>query len=226
MATTFFATARVPSDHLAASEAKEPVCTMLIPNDRDHPGAGACIIDDGFTDEFLQILEDLFETLPVAPKSKPSCSNRRYFCDAAGKRGCYFSVRSAFARTLSRFSQPASCEGAHVVVRKALPHMRFLHYDYEGGSLPPHVDLSRTDADGRTSTHTFILYLRSCQSGGETALLECLPGAELNASEAFDITLANVQPKRGRLLIFPHRCPHAGLAVKSIPKILLRGEMY
>ena len=32
-------------------------------------------------------------------------------------------------------------------------------------------------------------------------------------------------PKRGRLLIFPHACPHAGLAVVDVPKIVVRGEL-
>jgi hypothetical protein len=38
--------------------------------------------------------------------------------------------------------------------------------------------------------------------------------------------LASVQPRRGRLLVFPHACPHAGLAVQAAPKLLLRGELY
>ena len=37
--------------------------------------------------------------------------------------------------------------------------MRFLIYNEVGGGLAPHVDLSRTDLQGRTTTHTFILYL-------------------------------------------------------------------
>ena len=38
--------------------------------------------------------------------------------------------------------------------------------------------------------------------------------------------LARVEPRRGRLLVFPHACPHAGLAVVEAPKLLLRGEFY
>ena len=37
--------------------------------------------------------------------------------------------------------------------------------------------------------------------------------------------IASVAPKRGRLLIFPHACPHAGLAVVDVPKIVVRGEL-
>ena len=39
--------------------------------------------------------------------------------------------------------------------------------------------------------------------------------------------LASVRPKRGRLLLFPHICPHAGLSVvEGGSKLFLRGELY
>ena len=66
---------------------------------------------------------------------------------------------------------------------------------------------------------TFILYLTDCSAGGETVLLDQLvqPSA----------VLATVTPRRGRLLVFPHACPHKALPVVAhgLPKILLRGEM-
>ena len=37
---------------------------------------------------------------------------------------------------------------------------------------------------------------------------------------------AVVLPRRGRLLLFPHLCPHEGLATIAGPKLLLRGEAY
>ena len=37
--------------------------------------------------------------------------------------------------------------------------------------------------------------------------------------------LASVAPRRGRLLLFPHVCPHAGLEVVDAPKLFLRGEL-
>ena len=37
--------------------------------------------------------------------------------------------------------------------------------------------------------------------------------------------LATISPRRGRLLVFPHSCPHEGASAVSLPKILLRGEM-
>jgi hypothetical protein len=42
-----------------------------------------------------------------------------------------------------------------------------------GGSMAPHVDLSKkTPGDPRSSTRTFLLYLEGCGEGGETVLLE------------------------------------------------------
>merc|ERR1712039_770381 len=100
-----------------------------------------------------------------------------------------------------------------------MPHMRFLHGAEVGGGLPAHIDLARTDRDGQRSTHTFILYIPDCTDGGETVLLE-------NMEEGFgeEAVLAEVSPRRGRLLLFPHQCPHLARPVVEVPKILLRGE--
>jgi hypothetical protein len=157
---------------------------------------------------------------------------------------------------------------------EAFAHMRILGYNDVGGDLPPHTDLSRTDTQGRKSTHTFLLYLADCEYGGQTVLLKSvragcgggstyeaeeavdagqmdtetgddkpaaaaasetngavsLPAAAPNQSDGGDLStsdqvLAAVAPVRGRLFIFPHICPHAGLPVQSLPKVLVRGEL-
>ena len=56
------------------------------------------------------------------------------------------------------------------------PLARFLCYAAPGGELPVHVDLARTWGGGLRSTHSFLLYLTDCTHGGETLLLETLPG--------------------------------------------------
>lgn len=38
--------------------------------------------------------------------------------------------------------------------------------------------------------------------------------------------LARVSPVRGRLLVFPHLCPHEGNVVIHVPKTLIRGELW
>ncbi|EQC40621.1 hypothetical protein SDRG_01704 [Saprolegnia diclina VS20] len=188
----------IPLDALASMQiASSPVFVELIAADADHPGAGSGYWDDIFPESFLQRLEQLHTVLPFAPKEKASCSDRSYYCDSVG-----WVIREIQAR----------CG------RDVFPNMRFLYYSDVGGYLPAHTDLSRTDAHGVTSTKTFIIYLSTCASGGETNLLSSL---------APDRTvLAPVQPKRGRLLVFPHDCPHEGGRVEHVPKLLLRGEMY
>ena len=76
-------------------------------------------------------------------------------------------VVDALQRAVTAAGPPgtAPCEG------EAMVPMRFLCYNEAGGGLPPHVDLSRTRRDGRTSRCTFILYLTDCSSGGETVYL-------------------------------------------------------
>merc|ERR1711933_454782 len=49
-------------------------------------------------------------------------------------------------------------------------------------------------------------------SGGETVILEGLPG---------DAALV----QSGGLLLMPHACPHSAAAVMDIPKVLVRGEV-
>ena len=105
--------------------------------------------------------------------------------------------------------------------------------------MAPHVDLSRVDpfCVGRRSTHTFLLYLTDCAAGGETALLRRLPrnddggngggqGGGDNDQNDGDNLLAAVAPRRGRLLLFPHACPHEGRPVVDVPKVFLRGELF
>ncbi|MDP2439654.1 MAG: 2OG-Fe(II) oxygenase [archaeon] len=184
--------------------------TPLIDPLSSHPGAGSVALDGFLPESFLQRLEEVFTTLPEAPDDRDSgsCNRRRYFHDTLG---CVQRVLVEVLRTASVCSRAGQ-------LLAPMPHMRFLYYDRVGASLAPHTDLSRTDALGRTSTHTFILYLSDCSRGGETALLSSLSGRSVQP-------LAVVQPLRGRLLCFPHVCPHEGRPVAVVPKLLLRGEL-
>lgn len=97
----------------------------------------------------------------------------------------------------------------------------------ESGSGSGSVSFSVSDGGSEVgSTHTFILYLATCASGGETALLadgRAPTGAEGAAGAK---ALADVRPVRGRLLVFPHDCPHAGRPVVDAPKLVVRGELW
>merc|ERR1712232_512867 len=68
-------TAREYMDHavpvaLATETRKRPSVTKLIDERRAHPGAGACHVDDAFTEDFLCRLEKLFTLLPVAERQR------------------------------------------------------------------------------------------------------------------------------------------------------------
>lgn len=191
------------SDHV------NPMLKELIPVSAAHPGAGSFTIDDVFNFEQVEWLLSLHGRIPVDATQKQKsglCSERSYFCDAQGR------VAQALENAFRRSSLPFR-------TIKVLKYMRFLNYTVAGTSLNPHVDICRVDREtGERSTHTLILYLTNCEEGGETCLIQDLAG------EGREKILANVTPQRSSLLLFPHACPHEGKAVKSVPKILLRGE--
>ena len=192
-----------------------PVATTLIPTDADHPGAGSYYIDNALSDEQANTLVALWQNLPIDPssvasneKNKKPCSLRSYFCDAHGllRDSLQHSIQTALS---------ADYGTAFVFAQ-----MRFLHYHKSGLVLAPHVDLFRTDPESRqNSTHTLILYLEDCGEGGETALLQ-----DLHSPDEPEV-IVSVVPKRARLLLFPHLCPHMGCEVVDVPKLLLRGEV-
>ncbi|KAL3944638.1 MAG: hypothetical protein SGBAC_001298 [Bacillariaceae sp.] len=191
------------------SDAKS--ATTLIPKESSHPGAGSFTVDDAFSQSQVELLLELCESLPIhldQKKKGTPCSDRSYYCDAEGH------IRQVLERAISNALPLSSDE---VVV---FPYMRFLMYTEKGTILAPHVDLCRVDhASGRRSTHTFIAYLTNNDDSGETTLLGDVSG------EGRSKIMARVSPRRGRLLAFPHVCPHEGNEVDQVPKIILRGEV-
>ena len=200
--------------------------SLLIDPETDHPGAGSCIIDNALSEKQLQYMENLYHLLPIFDKrdefdeQRPSDENveyrptRSYLCDAEEELQTMLMGCVQAARTFTSSSKVH--RGDTLVPQSVFKHLRFLHYERSGGILPPHVDLCRVDeVSGKRSTHTFILYLTDCESGGGTALLTQLKDPE---------TIVSVQPKRGRVLLFPHLCPHSGELTDS-SKLLLRGEV-
>ena len=208
---------RVPPPTLPAPPCTPPVVTTLIEAHAQHPGAGAAYVDGAFDEPFLFAVEALFARLPVTPAAKETCSDRASYCDVLGW------VADRLAAALQACRRGGGDDCAARSCREALPHMRFLHYPHAGSSLPAHTDLSRRHADGRSSTHTFVLFLTTCRAGGETRLLRSAAVAAKGDQD--HNVLAAVTPTRGRLLLFPHLCPHQGALVVSAPKLLLRGEM-
>jgi len=189
---------------------------VIIPATADHAGAGTVVIDGAFGEEFLDCLASLWSRLALAPKDKASPTERGYYSDAEGR------VTRALDSAAALAPPPAN--------GRALPQMRFLRYAEPGGALPAHVDLPRIGPAGVRTTCSFLLYLTDCPQGGETLLLQGLPGdAALAASGGVAPggreTLARVAPRRGRLLLMPHACPHAAAPTVDVPKVLVRGEL-
>ncbi|GKY99323.1 hypothetical protein MPSEU_000887400 [Mayamaea pseudoterrestris] len=190
-----------------------PQLETLIDLSVDHPGAGSFVIDNAVTDKMIDALKRLWRSIPmemtcIKQKKGKLCSDRSYYCDAEGflRRAISQSISDAF--------------GAQVKSAVVLEHMRFLSYAVPGATLLPHTDLHRVElTTGIHSTHTFILYLTSCCSGGETSLLEHTSGPGRHEVRA------KVTPIRGRLLLFPHLTPHEGNEVVDVPKLLIRGEV-
>jgi len=184
---------------------------VLIDLDVDHPGAGSYLLDGLLSDCQIDYLVDLWRRLPIAQPQKAKgipCSDRSYFCDAEG----FVSRLLANALRRSRIWEQEEYS--------ILPHMRFLCYSVPGAVLAPHVDLNRMHPfTGERSTHTFILYLTGCKEGGETLLLGDTSGYGRNE------VLARLAPRKARMLLFPHSCPHEGEAVVDVPKLLIRGEL-
>jgi hypothetical protein len=196
------------------------VANVLIPKSSDHPGAGSYVLDDALSSDAVDQIIELWRRLPMddatsaikLKKKKTCCSTRSYFCDAEGWLSSLLMQSLKRADLLDRETND--------ILDIIFPHMRFLHYEQPGIELAPHVDLSRVSANTELrSTHTFILYLTDCRFGGETVLLQHL------SVKLSNVELANISPKRGRLLLFPHNCPHKGNPTADIPKLLVRGEV-
>eukprot|EP00041_Stephanoeca_diplocostata_P017975 m.372708 g.372708 ORF g.372708 m.372708 type:complete len:1073 (+) comp20876_c0_seq8:209-3427(+) len=202
--TTELESRRVHTNIPTVPTSVQPAVTCLIPyGEPDCLGAGSYYVDNVFEESFLHYLDELYAKLPDAVHTKANSHNtRRYVLDVDGR------CRSAIERACHRLPE--------LGLTKAFSRMRFLNYAQPEAALAVHQDLRRTDARTNTvSTHTLLLYLTDCAEGGQTALRRCKKGP----------ILATVQPRRGRLLVFPHVCWHEGLATTSVPKRLLRGEL-
>ena len=255
-----------PPPLLLLSSLPTPTVVSLIPYDALHCGAGSFYIDDLFDDTFLNMLDELFQSIPtpnnyddaqkghkvsstgklnVDRKYSNTCAKRKYF------RARLSNVVSTIQKCLEAAFSHMTCDDDtyYIPPTKPVPRMRYLNYDKAGGEMRPHVDLSKTykEINGQCSaahesTHTFLLHLRDSDEidGGETVLLETLHKSPKKAEKkqrnerkqeesvgCMPRVLAAVRPKRGRFLMFPHICPHAGLAVSSPDKkLFLRGELY
>lgn len=199
------------ANSILSSTREAEVKVLIDASVHNHPGAGSVIIDYSIPNLLIEKLLALSKSLPadkgkkIAKGTSDLCSIRSYYCDTEG-----FLI-NAIRKNIS----PALIGGNPNDSVDVFPHMRFLSYFHQGSKLSRHIDLCRVDDSGQRSTHSFLLYLSDCTEGGETILFDNLTS---------DDNAVRVKPRKGRLLLFPHKCPHEGNIVVTTPKVLIRGE--
>eukprot|EP00980_Cylindrotheca_fusiformis_P021795 scaffold8633_cov106-Cylindrotheca_fusiformis.AAC.1 len=163
----------------------------------------AWVIDSAISESKLEFIDTFRQSLTL--NSKRPTVDRRFFADDPNTR--------PIAKFLEEALEKAIGKTVHV-----FRYQRFLEYRKAGSCLDPHTDGTKVCDDTKvTSTHTLLMYLTDCETGGETMLLQ---------QGSWDSPiLYSTKPRRGRILLFPHACPHAGNIVADVPKICLRAEV-
>ena len=211
----------------------------------------AYVIDSALDENTLRWIDEFRLSLPL--DSKRPTVDRRFFADGPpgpsyptdtspplhAHRPMSHILETAIRRTLAETCQDgdeSSDSNQPQLDCHVFRYQRFLEYTRLGSKLDPHTDGTKIcDDTKRTSTHTLLLYLTDCEVGGETILMsECskeipIPpndnGNNNNKYTNVPLVLYPTQPRRGRILLFPHLTPHAGAGVVSPPKICLRAEV-
>mmetsp|Transcript_39644 Transcript_39644/g.107198 ORF Transcript_39644/g.107198 Transcript_39644/m.107198 type:complete len:213 (-) Transcript_39644:8-646(-) len=178
----------------------------------------AWVVDSGVPEGVLDRLDTLRCELPIpAMEMNRRVAQRLFFCDVEGW------VKAAIEEAV---------HGAGLARTRVSPWLRFLQYKTSGARLAAHVDyqwipgyasaeLPGYVGEEEATTHSFLLYLTDCEEGGETLLLD----RQGDGREETHAVRAAVRPRRGRLLVFPHGCLHAGAPVARLPKAMLRGDL-
>ena len=192
----------------------------------------AFILDGLLNDDVLNAIDAFRESLPL--DSKRPTVDRRFFAD---KGPCAFlsspsgegpsSADRPIAAILENAMSLSLVSSIEAPTSSSVPvspkvrvhvfrYMRFLEYSRQNHALDPHTDGTKVCEDTQLeSTHTLLLYLTDCREGGATVL-----------RQGRNTIACAVEPRRGRLLLFPHRCWHEGAPVVDIPKICLRCEVH
>lgn len=197
----------------------------------------AWIIDDGFSQGFLDRVQIIRQKLPLDTK-RPTVK-RRFFTTATEYPSLREELQQVVEQAISFGQTTVSLNNSPIDTRPkneaalhwkvhVLAYMRFLEYDEQHMRLDPHTDGNKLcDDTGRRSTHTLLLYLRDCHQGGETVLYHHSPmksTSKTNQVPSLSV-VEMVQPRLGRILLFPHATMHAGAETLDIPKICLRAEV-
>lgn len=196
---------------------------------------GTGLVLDHVLTEMVLTQIDAFRTRLPLDNKRPTV-DRRFFADTVDTTGPFFSsavppkdralasileqaIQSALlSTTTSTSSSTATTTGGSCHVFR---YMRFLEYVKPGQGLDCHTDGTKIcEETQKVSTHTLLLYLTDCKTGGETILRHD------NKQHEHATIIRAVHPVRGRILLFPHRAWHQGAPVVQVPKICLRCEVW
>ena len=164
-------------------------------------GCGVVVVDD--VDVDVDALDALRQSLVAETASTLMTATRSYFTD------------ERLADSLGKVFEPLlPGDGAREV--GVCAEMRFIAYA-GGGMIGRHSDGARyCPVKQRSSDTSFLLYMTDVAEGGTTDFV---------ADD--DSVLLSVEPRRRRLLLFPHNIVHRGSVVfPGWPKVALRGDFW
>jgi len=172
----------------------------------------AFIVDDVFTAEECEQIVDLAHQCGFE-STQTSKDGERWKDEAFRNNDCatYHDDESDFLLVDALLDRLAS----YLPEKDATlnPLFRFNRFT-KGQLVQPHVDATFT-LDGFTSKYTLVIYLTDVNLGGQTRFIN-----------AFDWRYLDIEPKRGRILIFDRRLCHAALPViDSCSKITMRTDI-
>jgi hypothetical protein len=193
----------------------------------------AWVIDSVLSEDTLESMDSF--RLSLSLDSKRPTVDRRFFADGETSTIVHPTTLDSHRdrdrdrdRPIASLLEDALQQSIPQQTCHVFRYQRFLEYTQVGSNLDPHTDGTKVCDDTRcTSTHTLLLYLTECAQGGETLLFKERKDTKItrNKDDPDHNLIYATQPKRGRILVFPHPTPHAGAAVVDVPKICLRAEV-
>lgn len=194
-------------------------------------------IEHAMSETDLLALENLRSRIPL-DLSRPTCprrfiSEKHVYCNSGAVTSDDASTKSMHKEdgwvgrlidaNLERWNLLGS-KGKHF---QSLPWFRFLEYS-KGGNMAIHSDGSNVHpGTGERSVATMMIYLSTCDKGGETTLYHKVKTDGNPSSKYHLVPLEHIAPTRNTVLIFPHSWQHSGDPInsESTQKIALRIDL-
>ncbi|EFA80561.1 hypothetical protein PPL_06500 [Heterostelium album PN500] len=133
-------------------------------------------------------------------------------------------------REMTTFSPSLQKQQLHSLTGLSRRH-RFIRYD-QGANFPTHMDGPYIHSDSEKSFLTCLFFLNNQAleyDGGELSFVETVDQNEPlgggAASNYTTKTITSVQPKTGRVVIFPHKILHTSSPITRGQKFLIRNDI-